>query len=429
VIDPKVLRDEPDRVRRMLAQRNSKVDFDALRAADDARRTNQVRADDLRARRNTGAERYGKLKKAGGADSPEGRSLMAEMRKLDADLVEAAKAQSVAEAAWQDLVLLVPNLPHETTPVGKSDDDNVEVRKWGTPREFDFAAKPHWEIGEKLGILDFERATKIAGSRFSLFLGSGARLARALIQFMLDLHTTKHGYTEVATPILLRTETLLGCGQLPSLADEMYHLPAPDDLWLNPTAEVPIINIHREEILDGSLLPIKYAGYLPSFRREAGAAGKDTRGLIRVHQFDKVEMIQFVRPEDSLAAHEDMIRHSEAVLQALELPYRLMLLCTASVSQASAKTYDPEVWFPGQNQFREIASVSTCTDYQARRAQIRFRREKGGKAELVHTLNGSGLAVGRTFAAILENFQQADGSVTIPAALRPYMGGLSSIKK
>jgi len=428
VIDPKILKDSPDKVRSMLIQRQAAVNFDALKAAGDARRAAQIRADELRAKRNTGAQDYGKLKKAGTAESPEGKALMESLRALDAELAEAGKAQAAAEAAYHDLVMLVPNMPHETTPVGNSGDDNVEVRKWGTPREFDFTPKPHWEICESLGIVDFERAAKISGARFSLFIGQGARLERALIQFMLDMHTTKHGYTEVATPILIRPEALEGCGQLPNLRDEMYHLPAPDDLWLNPTAEVPIANIHREEILDGARLPIKYVGYLPSFRREAGAAGKDTRGLLRVHQFDKVEMFQFVRPEDSLAAHEEMIRHAEAVLQALELPYRLMLLCTAEVSQASAKTYDPEVWMPGQKTHREIASVSTCSDYQARRAQIRFRREKGGKAELVHTLNGSGLAVGRTFAALLENHQQADGSVAIPAALRPYLGGLAAIK-
>ncbi|MEK7477287.1 MAG: serine--tRNA ligase [Candidatus Coatesbacteria bacterium] len=428
MIDPKLLKDSPDKVREMLTQRNAKVEFGALKAADDARRVSQIRADELRAKRNTSAQEFGKLKKAGTADSPEGKALMDSMRGMDAAMVEAAKVQADAEAAYHELVMLVPNMPHETTPVGKSGDDNVEVRKWGTPREFDFTAKPHWDICESLGLVDFERAIKISGARFTLFTGQGARLERALIQFMLDLHTTKHGYTEVSPPILVRSESLEGTGQLPNLREEMYHIPAPDDLWLNPTAEVPIANIHREEILDGARLPVKYVGYLPSFRREAGAAGRDTRGLLRVHQFDKVEMFQFVRPEDSIAAHEEMVGHAEAVLKALELPYRLMLLCTADISQASMKTYDPEVWMPGQRQYREIASVSTCSDYQARRAQIRFRREAGGKAELVHTLNGSGLAVGRTFAALLENFQQADGSVVLPDAIRPYMGGLSILK-
>jgi seryl-tRNA synthetase len=427
MIDPKLVREKPELVREMLINRGSAIDFDAVMGADKARRGIQVNADELRALRNASAEQYGKMKKAGTADSPEGIALMEKMKKAGDDLALLEARQTQAEEAWTNVLLRIPNIPHESVPVG-GPEANKEVRRVGTPREFEFKPKPHWEIAEALGLVDFPRAAKIAGARFTLFTGTGARLERAIIQFMLDLHTQKHGYTEMAPPIVVKPESMLATGQLPVLDEDMYRTREPDVLYLNPTAEVPLANIHREEILDGTRLPIKYAAYLPSFRREAGTYGKETRGLIRQHQFDKVEMFWFVKPEESLNVLEEMAGHGEAVLKALGLSYRVMLLATGDMSQASMKTYDPEVWMPGMNSFVEIASWSTCGDYQARRGQIRFRRDATSKAELVHTLNGSGLAVGRTFAAILENFQEADGSVTIPEILRPYMGGLAAIK-
>ncbi len=429
MIDPKLLREEPDRVRKYLKQRNSKLDLDAILKADADRRTLQVMVDSLRAEKNLKAGEFGKMKKAGTGDGPDGKALMEAMQAVDAKQKGLEATLAATEARAQELLLQIPNVPHESVPVGASSADNVRVRTWGTPRAFDFKPKTHWELGEALGLIDLERATKIAGASFPLFLGAGARLMRAITQYMLDLHTGKHGYTEVNPPLMTLSPAMVAGGQLPSKGDDMYHVPAPDDLWLIPTGEVPLLNIHREEILDADRLPIRYVAYTPCFRKEAGAAGKDTRGLIRQHQFDKVEMFQYVKPEDSLAACEAMVMHAEAVLQGLGLPYQLMALCTADITTASHKTYDPEVWLPGQNEWREIASVSTCSDYQARRAQIRFRRDKQAKPELVHTLNGSGLAVGRTFVAVLENYQEADGSVTVPAALHPYMGGLKTITR
>ncbi len=429
MIDPKLLKDDPETVRKGLAKRRSRVDLDAVLAADEHRRRLQMRVDELRALKNSKAEMFGRHKRDKTAESSAALTLMEEMKKLDQDLPALEQQRTAAEESFHALNLRIPNMPLEIVPPGASSADNVELRRWGTPRTFTFSPKPHWEVGENLGILDMERAAKIAGSRFPLLTGAGARLSRALIQYMLDLHTTKHGYTEVAPPLLTRTAAEEGAGHLPFIAEDMYHLPAPEDLWLIGTSEVSLLNIHREEILEGARLPVKYVAYTPCFRKEAGAAGKDTRGLIRVHQFDKVEMFQFVRPEDSAAVHEEMIGHAEAVLQGLNLPYRLMHLCAADISSAMARTCDPEVWLPGQNEWREISSISNATDFQARRAQVRFKRDPKAKVELVHTLNGSGLAVGRTFVAILENYQEADGSITVPDALRPYMGGATSIAK
>jgi seryl-tRNA synthetase len=427
MIDPKIVREKAEIIREMLINRRSAIDFDSIIAADKARRGIQVNADELRAIKNSCAEQYGRMKRTGTADSPEGSALMEKMKSADEDLKLLETRQGQAEEAWMDILLRIPNVPHESVPVG-GPDTNHQVRTGGVRREFGFKPKSHWEIAEALGLIDFARAAKIAGARFTLFTGAGARLERALIQFMLDLHTGKHGYTEMAPPILLSPASMLATGQLPVLDEDMYKTREPDGMYLNPTAEVPLANIHREEILDGNRLPIKYVAYLPSFRREAGTYGKETRGLIRQHQFDKVELFQFVKPEDTLTALEEMSGHASAVLDALGLYYRVMLLATGDMSQASMKTYDPEVWMPGMNSFVEIASWSTCGDYQARRGQIRFRREAKSKAELVHTLNGSGLAVGRTFAAVLENNQQEDGSVTIPEVLRPYMGGQETLK-
>ena len=427
--DPKILRDDPEILRKMLHDRNSKVDARALLAADAARRALQTKADELRTKKNAGAEQFGRMKKAGTADSPEGAALMADMKALDQSLSAMEKDQQAVEAAFLDVWLRVPNVPHDSVPVGATDAEDIELRTWGTPRAVPQPARAHWDIGNALGLLDPERATKIAGARFNMFTGIGARVERALIQFMLDLHTTRHGYTEIAPPFLISAESLQGAGPLPLLEDDMYRTQDEDRLYLIPTAEVSLTAMHRDEILDGSRLPLKYVAYTPSFRREAGSYGRDLKGLIRVHQFDKVEMYQLTRPDLAPAAHEEMTRNAEAVLQALELPYRVVLLSTGAAAFQSHKTHDLEVWAPSRNGWMEISSVSTCGDFQARRSQIRFRREKGGKAELVHTLNGSGLAVGRTFAALLENFVNADGSVTIPDALRPYLGGMEKIAK
>ena len=322
----------------------------------------------------------------------------------------------------------MPNLPHESVPVGTSADDNVEVRRWGTPREFSFTPKPHWDLGAALGILDFERATRMSGARFAVLMGAGAQLSRALINFMLELHATEHGYTEVEPPFLVNRTALTGTGNLPKFEQDLFKISGEWDLFLIPTAEVPVTNLHREEILDGRLLPLKYTAYTPCFRSEAGSYGADVRGLIRQHQFDKVELVKFTTPEQSHEELERLTRDAETVLERLGLPYRRMLLCTGDMGFASAKTYDIEVWLPSQKTFREISSCSNTEAFQARRAQIRYRPDGTGKAHLAHTLNGSGLAIGRTLIAILENYQQEDGSVIVPEVLRPYMRGLDVIK-
>jgi seryl-tRNA synthetase len=323
-------------------------------------------------------------------------------------------------------MLTLPNLPNPGVKIGKSADDNLEVRRWGEPPRFDFDPKNHWDIGETLGILDFSRAAKIAGARFAVYRDAGAKLERALINFMLDLHTTEHGYKEVLPPALVNRAALVGTGQLPKFEEDLFHL-APGDYFLIPTAEVPLTNLHRDEMLEREELPIKYVAYTPCFRSEAGSYGKDVRGLIRQHQFNKVEMVKFSEPESSYDELESMTLNAEEVLKRLRLPYRVVELCTGDMGFPSAKTYDLEVWLPGQNTYREISSCSNCEDFQARRANIRYRKDKKGKPIFVHTLNGSGLAVGRTLVAILENYQQKDGSVVIPEVLRPYMGGLARI--
>ena len=317
----------------------------------------------------------------------------------------------------------IPNLPDDSVPVGKSEADNVEVRRWGTPPQFDFTPKPHWELGEELGVLDLERAAKLTGARFAVYWDLGARLERALMNFMLDLHTREHGYTEVLPPFLVNADSMYGTGQLPKFEADLFKVPHGDkNLYLIPTAEVPVTNLYRDETLDGARLPISLTAYTPCFRSEAGSYGKDVRGIIRQHQFQKVELVKFTKPEQSWEEHEKLTRNAEAVLQKLGLHYRTMALCTADMGFSAAKTYDIEVWLPGQGLFREISSCSNFTDYQARRANIRYRPEGGKKTELVHTLNGSGLAIGRTWVAIVENYQQADGSVLIPEVLQPYIG-------
>jgi len=427
MIDPKIVRDEPEKIRAMLATRGSSVDIDALMKVDGIRRTAQVKVDGIRAEKNKSAEAYGRMKREKKGDTPEAEALMKSMKELDNGMAELEKTMTDAEAQWMHMLERIPNIPDASVPAGKTEADNKVLRNWGEPGKYSFKPKFHWELGETLGLMDSARAAKLSGGRFSLFTGAGASLERALINFMLDLHVSKHGYTEMSPPFIVNADSMRCTGQLPLFDEDMFKTQEPDVYYLIPTAEVPLVNIHREEILDGSKLPIKYCGYTPSFRREAGTYGKETRGLVRVHQFDKVEMVQFVKPEDSFKAHEELTQNAEEVLQLLGIPYRVMLLSTGDMSSASIKTHDLEAWMPGMNAWMEISSCSTCGDYQARRGQIRFRREKGGKTELVHTLNGSGIAVGRTFAAVLENFQNEDGSVTVPEALRPFLKGREKI--
>jgi seryl-tRNA synthetase len=409
-----------------------------FRALDQSRRDAITTSERLKARRNELSQQVGALKKAG----QDASALMEETRSLKDQLDALDKqAAKLDEQMWLSLSR-IPNLTRDEVPSGTSEADNVTVKTWGEKPQLDFEPKPHWEIGEALGILDLERATKLSGARFAVYMGAGARLERALINFMLDLHTQKHGYTEVLPPFMVNSKSLFGTGQLPKFADDLFRCSDADaeaaargefkdnDHWLIPTAEVPVTNLYRDEILDEARLPIRLTAYTPCFRAEAGAAGKDTRGIIRQHQFQKVELVKFARPEESDAEHEKLTRDAEEILEALKLPYRRMLLCAGDTGFSSAKTFDLEVWLPGQQLYREISSCSNFEGFQARRANIRYRAA-GAKAkpEFVHTLNGSGLAVGRTWLAILENYQQADGSVLIPEVLRPYMGGLDRIKK
>ena len=405
-------------------------DFHSL----DARRRDAItQAEQLKARRNELSQQVGALKKTG----QDATALMDETRDLKERLDSLDSTAAALVDEMQQALARIPNLTRDEVPVGKSEEDNVVVKTWGEPPTFDFTPKPHWEIGEVLGILDLERAAKLSGARFSVLKGAGARLERALIQFMLNTHTEQHGYTEVLPPFMVNSKSLFGTGQLPKFAEDLFRcddtpgfVPGEyreNDHWLIPTAEVPVTNLYRDEILDEGKLPILFTAYTPCFRAEAGAAGRDTRGIIRQHQFQKVELVKFVRPEESDAEHEKLTRNAESILEALKLPYRRMLLCTGDTSAASAKTYDLEVWLPGQGLYREISSCSNFEGYQARRANIKFRPGGKGKAEFVHTLNGSGLAVGRTWLAILENYQQADGSVLIPEVLKPHMGGLERI--
>jgi seryl-tRNA synthetase len=395
---------------------------------DVQRREMLTRVEELQRRRNEIAAAVGKAKKSGeNADE-----LVEQGRNVGADIGRLEQHSRELEAGVEQLLLEIPNIHHESVPVGPSEDDNVEVHRWGTPREFDFTPSPHWEIGENLGILDFEDAVKISGSRFYILKGAGARLERALISFFLDVQTGENGYEEVLPPVLVRSDAMTGVGVLPKFGEDSYKVEN-EDLWLIPTAEVPVTNLHRESILDQAQLPIRYAAYSACFRREAGAAGRDTRGVIRVHQFNKVELVWFTTPEQSYQALEQLRRHAEVVLEKLGLPYRTLEHCTGDLGFKATKAYDPEVWFPTQNTYREISSCSNFEAFQARRSGIRYRpldaNGKPGKPEFVHTLNGSGLAVGRTFAALLENYQNEDGSVTIPEVLRSYMGGLEKISR
>ncbi len=421
MLDLKFLRDNLDDVERRLATRGGAVELGGFRALDGRRRSLLSEAESLKAERNQVSALIGRTR-----DKSTVQGEIARMKDVSNRIKELDEELRQVEEDLKGLLLTIPNLPDAACPVGASEEDNPEVRHWGTPRDFAFEPQAHWDIGEKLDIIDFERATKITGSRFSLAKGAGARLERALINFMLDTHTASNRYTEVLPPFLVNRETMTGTGQLPKFEADLFHLEDPD-YFLIPTAEVPVTNIFRDEILDGAALPICYTAYTPCFRKEAGAHGRDTRGLIRQHQFNKVELVKFTRPEDSEAELEKLLADAESILQALELPYRVVDLCTADIGFSAARTFDIEVWLPGQKAYREISSCSNFRDFQARRASLRFRREAGSKPEFVHTLNGSGLAVGRTLVAVLENYQQADGTVIVPEVLRPYMGGMEKI--
>src|SRR3989454_8097093 len=390
-----------------------------FRELDTERRQAITDAETIKARRNRASEEIAKLKKSG----QDAGLLMAETKDLREQIQEREKVAADLETRLQQILAGLPNLPNESVPVGKSAEDNVEIRRWGTPPKFDFTPKPHWELGEQLGVLDLERAAKLSGARFAVYWDLGARLERALANFMLDLHTREHGYTEVLPPYMVNSDSMYGTGQLPKFASDLFRVPHGDkELWLIPTAEVPVTNLYRDEVLDASRLPISLTAYTPCFRSEAGSYGKDVRGIIRQHQFQKVELVKFARPEDSYQQLEKLTHDAEEVLQKLGLHYRVVSLCTADLGFSSAKTYDIEVWLPGQQLFREISSCSNFESFQARRANIRYRPEGKNKREFVHTLNGSGLAIRRTWGAILENYQQSDGTVMIPEALRPYMG-------
>ena len=390
-----------------------------FRAIDTERRQAITEMETMKARRNRASEEIAPLKKSG----QDASALIAETKELREQIQEREKQVAAHEDRLHQLLAGIPNLPSETVPVGKTADDNVEVRRWGSPPAFDFPAKPHWELGEQLGILDMERASKLTGARFAVYWDLGARLERALANFMLDLHTREHGYTEVLPPYLVNSDSMYGTGQLPKFAADSFRVPHGErDLWLIPTAEVPVTNLYRDEVIDEKRLPVCLTAYTPCFRSEAGSYGKDVRGIIRQHQFQKVELVKFTRPENSYDELERLTHDAESVLQKLGLHYRVVALSTGDMGFSSAKTYDLEVWLPGQKLFREISSCSNFESFQARRANIRFRGEGKGKTELVHTLNGSALAVGRTWLAVVENYQQADGSVLIPEALQPYLG-------
>ncbi|MFH0810832.1 MAG: serine--tRNA ligase [Pseudomonadota bacterium] len=423
MLDLKFVRNNLDKIQEMLRLRRSDLSMSGFAALDARRRDLLAQTEALKHQRNVASAAIGAARKRGETAA----EAMAEMREVGERISALDGELAQIETEMQSLLLLVPNLPDPDVPEGKDSSDNPVLRHWGTPPEFGFEPLNHWDIGERLGILDFTRGAKLAGSRFTVYKGAGARLERALINFMLDLHTQKsHGYIEVLPPFIVNEQSMTATGQLPKFKEDLFKLEG-WDYYLIPTAEVPVTNLHRDETLAEGILPLKYCSYTPCFRAEAGSHGKDARGLIRQHQFNKVELVKFTRPEESLREMEALLADAEEVLRILGLPYRVIALCTGDLGFASAKTYDIEVWMPGQRMYREISSCSTFTDFQARRANIRFKREGKKGTELVHTINGSGLAVGRTLAALLENCQQADGTVLIPEALRPYMDGRNSV--
>lgn len=425
MLDMKFVRSNPDIVKESLTKRNCSTDLiNTFLAIDEERRQKLSVAEQMKNRRNTVSEEIGRLKKAG----QNAEELVVEMREASQKIKDLDEEVRAIDEKLNTILLTIPNIPHESIPVGADESANREERKWGTPREFTFKPQPHWDIGTQLDILDFERAAKVTGARFTFYKGMGARLERALLNLMLDIHTGEHGYVELIPPFMVNRDSMLGTGQLPKFEEDMFHVDQVD-YFLIPTAEVPVTNIYRGEILEEEQLPIYHVAYTPCFRAEAGAHGRDTRGLIRQHQFNKVELVKFCHPAVSYEELEKLTANAEKILQLLELPYRVMCLSTGDIGFSSAKTYDLEVWLPSFGTYREISSCSNFEDFQARRANIRFRPVGGGKPEFIHTLNGSGLAIGRTTAAILENYQEEDGSVRIPKVLQPYMGGIEKINE
>jgi len=422
MLDLNFVRDNLELVKAKMRERGASdvlVDFESL---DRERRRVLLEVEGRKARRNKVSDEIATLKK----QKQDASSLISEMKPLSREIQELDEQAKACDERLQEVLRLVPNIPHESVPVGRTAADNQEVRRWGQPRQFDFEPQAHWDLGPALGILDFERATKITGARFAVYSGVGARLERALANFMLDMHTHEHGYTEILPPFIVNSDSLYGTGQLPKFKEDLFHLEG-TDYWLIPTAEVPVTNLYRDEVLEFEKLPVKHCAWTACFRSEAGSYGKDTRGIIRQHQFQKVELVKFSLPENSYDELEKLTHDAEEILQRLELPYRVITLCTGDIGFSSAKTYDIEVWLPAACEYKEISSCSNFEAFQARRANLRFRRGKSGKTELLHTLNGSGLAVGRTWVAIIENYQQADGSVIVPTALRPYLDGLERI--
>lgn len=420
MLDSKLLRTATDDVAKGLAKRGYELDVTKIQSLEEKRKTIQIKTENLQAERNSISKGIGKAKQAGEDVAP----LMQAVENIKQELAGAEVELAAIQAEWDDFVKAIPNIPADEVPNGKSDEDNVEIRRWGSPREFEFAVKDHVDLGSDLGGLDFEVATKITGTRFAVLRGNVARLHRALAQFMLETHINEHGYEEVNVPFIVNRDSLFGTGQLPKFEEDLFKLTDDREFYLIPTSEVPVTNIYRDEIVDDAQLPIKLVCHSPCFRSEAGSYGRDTRGMIRQHQFEKVELVKFVKPEESDAALEALVGHAEAILQKLGLPHRTVILCGGDIGFSSAKTYDIEVWVPSQNKYREISSCSSFRDFQARRMLARYRNKETGKPELLHTLNGSGLAIGRTLLAVLENYQQADGSIVIPEVLRSYMGGL-----
>ncbi|MEW6329867.1 MAG: serine--tRNA ligase [Pseudomonadota bacterium] len=425
MLDPKLLRSNLDEVARQLGRRGFRLDTSALAALEEKRKKAQVTAQQLQSERNAKSKAIGAAK----AKSEDTTPLMQEVTQIGVALKQSETDLEQIQNELNEIVLGIPNIPHASVPDGKDENDNKEIRRWGEPRQFDFTPKDHVDLGAALGLMDFDTAAKIAGARFVVMSGPLARLHRALIQFMLDLHTREHGYTETYVPYMANADSLRGTGQLPKFEQDLFALSGEQRYYLIPTAEVPVTNIVRDVIVDAGYMPRKYVCHTPCFRSEAGSYGKDTRGMIRQHQFEKVELVQVVRPADSYQALEELTAHAETVLQRLELPYRVVALCTGDMGFAAAKTYDIEVWLPGQQKYREISSCSNFEDFQARRLQARWRNPETGKPELVHTLNGSGLAVGRTLVAIMENCQQKDGSIAVPPALRNYMNGVEVLRR
>ena len=425
MLDPKLLRNDLQGVARQLARRGFTLDTGKLQALEQQRKDIQALTQELQAERNGHSKNIGKAKANGEDIAP----LLKEVEGLGEQLKSRENELTIVQAELNDILLGIPNIPHATVPEGKGEEDNQQLRTWGKPTQFDFEAKDHVDLGEQLGQIDFETAAKLTGSRFCVIQGPLAQLHRALIQFMLDTHTREHGYREVYVPYLVNSDSLKGTGQLPKFEEDLFKMEGESGYYLIPTAEVPVTNLARDTIIDAEKLPMRYTAHTPCFRSEAGSYGKDTRGMIRQHQFEKVEMVQLVRPEDSYEALEQLTTHAENILQALKLPYRVVTLCTGDTGFSAAKTYDLEVWLPGQQKYREISSCSNFEAFQARRMQARWRNPDTGKPELLHTVNGSGLAVGRTLVAVMENYQQADGSIVIPDVLQNYMGGVGILKQ